>query len=284
MIVEVVFLPPIAATLPSKLCIVIDVLRATSTLVAMFESGVRRIELAATIADALAQARAREPRPLVCGESGGLPPEGFDRGNSPREYERDSLAGQEIVFFTSNGTKALRRVAESPVVLTGSLLNARAVVRRALAKARERRLNIALVCSGDFVGTQFAIDDAFCAGCLCALLAEESGTPVPVGADGVRVSPAARGGADTTDGLHFDESALAAMRLARSFATEAGGRTAGVVPPREAILTAFWESHNAAVLDRVGLAEDVEYCAQVDISTVVPRLAVEGGVLALYPS
>lgn len=275
--VEVVFLPPIATELPSKLCIVIDVLRATSTLVSMFESGVRRITLAGSIQGALALARTGPGRPFVCGESGGLPPAGFDYGNSPREFLPEAMEGKELVFFTSNGTKAMRQVATAPIVLAGCLLNASAAVRAALREARERNLDIAVVCSGDHLGTRFAIDDAFTAGYLCSLMERQArGLPHADGA-----SMAGEGGGE--DAVCTDESAVAAMRLYRSYLGDAGAPYDEAAPPRDAILRAFWESHNAQVLKKVGLSEDVQYCAQVDISSVAPRLRVEGEALVLYP-
>lgn len=260
--VEVLYLPQIATNLESRVCVVIDVLRATSTLVAMFESGVGKITLAEGVAKALQTSAHGSPRPAVCGEVGGLPPAGFDFGNSPREYEPGSMRGREIVFFTSNGTKAVRQLGASPVVLAGSMLNGTAVVKAALAEAASLGLDLAFVCSGDFVGTRFAIDDAFCAGYLCSLVGREASA---AGATSFKVE--------------YDESAVAALRLYRSYLPALDDGTQR--PPRESILTAFWESHNALVLGRVGLSEDVNYCAQIDVSTVVPRLAVENGSLVL---
>ncbi|MCL4531888.1 MAG: 2-phosphosulfolactate phosphatase [Actinobacteria bacterium] len=273
--VEVVFLPPIATELPSKLCIVIDVLRATSTLVSMFESGVRRVTLAGSIQDALAQVGTAPGRPFVCGESGGLPPAGFDYGNSPREFRPEVMEGKDLVFFTSNGTRAMRHLSAAPVVLAGSLLNATTVVRAALREAMEMELDIAVVCSGDHLGTRFAIDDAFTAGYLCSLMEREG----PAFLDGAVAGPV---DGDEED-VSLDESAEAAVRLYRSFLGDAGASDDVAVPPQEAILRAFWRSHNARVLKKVGLSEDVLYCAQVDISAVVPRLRVEGDALVLYP-
>lgn len=274
--IEVLFLPQTATDLPSKVCVVIDVLRATSTLVSMFEAGARRVVLSESIPGALAYADGAAERPLVCGESGGLPPVGFDHGNSPREFPPDCLKGREVVFCTSNGTRAMNAVAAAPVVLAGSLLNGSAVARAALREAMAGSLDIALICSGDILGTKFAIDDAFCAGHLLSLLKAEAATPST--APTSRRQDMGRVGEVLLD---FEESSTATWRLYGSYLAEAGdqGPTAG--PPREAILQAFWESHNAQVLRRVGLGEDVPYCAQLDISTRVPRLRAEQGRLVL---
>jgi 2-phosphosulfolactate phosphatase len=261
---EVVFLPPIATDLPTKVCVVIDVLRATSTAVTMFEAGAQRITLAESVPAAITYASSVAERPVVCGESGGVAPEGFDRGNSPREFPPGSLEGRDVVFCTSNGTRAMRLVSNAPVVLAGSLFNARAVVRAALQEARARELGVALVCSGDVLGTKFAIDDAFCAGYLASLLVSEAG--------GERGHEAGAGPA-----VEVEESATAAVRLYRSYLRDGNAQ-----PPRESILRAFWEAHNAQVLKSVGLAEDVDYCARLDVSDLVPRLSVEEGRLTLH--
>lgn len=280
--VEVIFLPPIATDLPSKLCVVLDVLRATSTLVSMFEAGTNRVVLSDSISGALEYADSRAERPLVCGESGGLPPAGFDLGNSPREFRLDTVKGRELCFCTSNGTRAMRRVAEASVVLAGSLLNASAVARTSVQKAREEGLDIALICSGDFLGTKFAIDDAFGAGYLVTLMQREASS---LSVDGALIRrsprPAVSGEEGAEPTLVLEESAVAAVRLYRSYLTETGVSDSDTAPSREAILRAFWESHNAQVLRQVGLAEDVEYCSQVDISDRVPRLQAEGSRLVL---
>jgi len=260
--VEVLFLPTVAVDLPSKLCIVIDELRATSTLMKMFEAGARQVALAEGPRSALEIASSLAEGCPICGERGGLPPAGFTHGNSPREFVPGSLEGKDFVFCTSNGTKAMWEVSKGAVVLAGSLFNATAVVGTALREAREKGLNISLVCSGDILGTKFAIDDAFAAGYMALLLQRESR-------------------ADGMGDVEWLESATAAVRLYRSYLAELGATDQEHNPPKEAILRAFWESLNARELEKVGLSADVDYCAQVDISTKVPRLHVEGDRLVL---
>ena len=283
--VEVVFLPPIATDLGSKVCVVIDVLRATSTLVSMFAAGARTVTLSDSPAHALAHAAMQADRPLVCGESGGLPPDGFDYGNSPREFLPNSLSGRDLVMCTSNGTRAMGLVSEAPVVLAGSLLNGSTVARRAVMEARALDLDIALICSGDYLGTKFAIDDAFCAGHLVTLIEKEANELTP-GGDPPEVSSHSGGAGLDNERVRevgLDESALAALRLYRSYLRH---RSLGLSerPPRDAIMEAFWESHNAQVLRSLGLSADVEYSAQLDISYCVPRLRVVEGRLELVSS
>lgn len=281
--VEVLFLPTVATDLPSKLCVVIDELRATSTLMMMFRAGARQVVLADSVPGALSLAAELPAGSPVCGERGGLPPAGFTHGNSPREFQSGSLEGKDLVFCTSNGTKAMWEVAKAPVVLAGSLFNATAVVRAAIREARGRGLNISLVCSGDILGTKFAIDDAFVAGYLALLLEGESRGFVSADA-GQRTRfqrPEGVEEDETGPGVVLEESAVAAVRLYRSYLAEFGVADREYDPPREAILRAFWESLNAQELKKVGLAADVGYCAQIDISDRVPRLHLEGDRLVL---
>ncbi|HEX2986723.1 MAG TPA: 2-phosphosulfolactate phosphatase, partial [Chloroflexota bacterium] len=221
--VEVVFLPPIATELPSKLCVVIDVLRATSTLVSIFEAGAERVVLAESIPAALAYADGSKERPLVCGESGGLAPDGFDLGNSPREFRPEAVKGKELCFCTSNGTRAMRRVSSSPVVFAGCLLNGTSLARRAVREASARELDIAVVCSGDILGSKFAIDDAFTAGYLVKLMQREAAGPTVADAEADRRFVHARAiREDEAVDLELEESATAAIRLYESYLLEAG--------------------------------------------------------------
>src|SRR5438067_8213769 len=112
--ISVAFVPALARQAEGSVCIVIDVLRASSTLVTMFDRGCRVVVVTPDVASARAGIAGDR---LLCGEQGGLPPDGFDYGNSPAEFDRLDLADREAVFCTSNGTVALCAVASAPVVL-----------------------------------------------------------------------------------------------------------------------------------------------------------------------
>src|SRR5579885_499462 len=133
--IETYVLPSLLKQPERHVCVVIDVLRATSTLATLIARGVREVAVVAAIAEAFALRDAGgEAVRLLCGEVGGLPPAGFDYGNSPEEFARLDLAGRSAVLFTSNGTKALVRVAVSPAVFAGSLLNVTAAMNAALTE------------------------------------------------------------------------------------------------------------------------------------------------------
>jgi 2-phosphosulfolactate phosphatase len=160
-----------ARDLRRTVCVVFDVLRATSSMVTALGNGAAAIIPAAEIAEAL-QVRQQRPEVLLAGErdgvrilasqTGSVP---FDLGNSPREFTREAVAGRTIVMTTTNGTRALRACAKARKVLLGSFLNLGATADF-LSKTKPESL--LLVCSGTF--EQAAAEDALGAGALCDLL------------------------------------------------------------------------------------------------------------------
>ena len=122
--------------------IVVDVIRATTTLCVLFERGCRRVEVASDIQHARAAAAprraalaARQLPPLLAGEVGGLAPAGFDCGNSPAEFAPLDLSDREVIFATTNGTRALHACAGDAATLVGAFRNAAAVARVAVSAA-----------------------------------------------------------------------------------------------------------------------------------------------------
>lgn len=159
--VDVAFTPDEAA--PAPLGIVVDVLRATSTIAQALASGFRRVLCCAEIEDAR-RLRAEIPDSLVGGERKAVRIEGFDVGASPREFLEP--AAETLILSTTNGTRAILEAARRcDEVVLGSLLNLAAVAEA--AKGRDA----AIVCAG-FQGA-FALDDAYCAGRIVQLLNAE---------------------------------------------------------------------------------------------------------------
>lgn len=158
--VDVAFTPSEAASAPVG--IVVDVLRATSTIAQALASGWPRVLCAPGIDEAQA-VREQLGEGLLGGERYAERIEGFDVGASPREF----LEGGDVplIFSTTNGTRAILTAASScEHVFLGSLLNLDAVA----AAARESGEDVAIVCAG-FKGA-FALDDAYCAGRIVQLL------------------------------------------------------------------------------------------------------------------
>jgi len=143
--------------------VVIDVLRATTTLTVALANGAARVVPVAGIEPAFAW-KARDPGVLLCGERDGFKVPGFDLGNSPAEYGQAAVAGRTLVFASTNGSRAMLACAGCGVRLLGAFVNASAVVA-----ALEGRAFVRLACAGK--QGSFALEDAACAGWLCAALA-----------------------------------------------------------------------------------------------------------------
>jgi 2-phosphosulfolactate phosphatase len=183
--VHVAFTP--AEEVSAPVGIVVDVLRATSTITQALASGYSRVLCCSEVEQARAAA-AQEGDAVLGGERKTVRIPGFDFGNSPSEFVEP--AAETLVLTTTNGTRLLLAAAERcDLVLVGSLLNLSAVVAAARAQGVD---DVAVLCAG--VRGELAMDDAYCAGRLAAAL----------------------------DG-DMSDSATAAIRLASSFASAEEG-------------------------------------------------------------
>lgn len=155
-------------------CVVFDVLRATSTFVTALHNGAKAIIPVSEIAEALA-IRQKQPAVLLGGERDGVKIRAkltggvdFDFGNSPREYTPEKVRGKTIVSTTTNGTRALRACTGAKTVLAASFLNLTATAKfiRQIQPAQ-----IVLICAGTYENG--ADEDVLAAGALCELLKAE---------------------------------------------------------------------------------------------------------------
>lgn len=143
--------------------ILIDTLRSSTVAPLLFERGLAELALTPSLRSARA---AGAEGWLLLGERHGVPPEGFNHGNSPAELSALDLSGRRAVMVSENAPRHLARVADAERVLLGSLYNAAAVVD----VASHANDDVTLVCSG-FEGEP-DLDDALTAGVLAALLEE----------------------------------------------------------------------------------------------------------------
>jgi 2-phosphosulfolactate phosphatase len=172
---EVLFSPAEFAALRSRdlsrtVCVVFDILRATSTMVTALAHGAEAILPVNDIPEALA-AKQAHPAALLAGERHGLKigPEltggvAFDLGNSPREFTRERISGRTVIMTTTNGTRALRASAGAREVLAGSFLNLAAINRRLRSLSAADFDQLLLVCSGTYEEASF--EDTLAAGAL----------------------------------------------------------------------------------------------------------------------
>jgi 2-phosphosulfolactate phosphatase len=245
--IEVLFTPAEFSVLPQRdlsetVCVVFDVLRATSTMVTALGNGAAAIVPVAEIAEAL-QVRQARPEVLLAGERDGLRIQAdltgsiaFDLGNSPREFTRDRVAGRVITMTTTNGTRGLRACAHARKVLLGSFLNLRATADWLLKQSPEHLL---LVCGGTIL--EAAYEDVLGAGALCALLWKDC------------------------DSGAVADSALMAHRLFEYAKADLAGAAA--------------QSRNGRrLLANPDLRDDVGFCLQRDTLNLVAALDREGWI------
>jgi 2-phosphosulfolactate phosphatase len=166
--------------LGNTVCVVFDVLRATSSMVTALGNGASGILPVADISEALA-CRKDDPAVLLAGEREGLRIGGkltggveFDLGNSPREFTAEKVRGRRIVMTTTNGTRALRACAGARKILVSSFLNLKATADFLRSKKPGKRpAKLLLVCSGTF--EEVALEDVLGAGALLDLLGNRPG-------------------------------------------------------------------------------------------------------------
>ena len=154
--------------LSQTVCVVFDILRASTSMITALGNGAEAIIPVAEISEALA-IRKNRPEVLLAGEREGLRIRGdlaggveFDFGNSPREFVAEKVHGRTIVMTTTNGTRALRACAGAQTVLVSSFLNLRATY---MWITEHRPANVILVCSGTF--DEPALEDILAAGAIC---------------------------------------------------------------------------------------------------------------------
>jgi 2-phosphosulfolactate phosphatase len=217
-------------------CVVFDILRATSTFVTALNNGAAAIIPVSEISEALETGK-KQPDVLLGGERNGVKirtAEGeFDFGNSPREYTPEKVQGKTIVSTTTNGTRALRACVGAKMVLAGSFLNLSATGDYLLEDNPE---NVLLVCAG--TGERAALEDIMAAGALCEMLSDDKAE---------------------TELSDSAQTALAAYEQAD-----------------EKLAEVIHQSENAGRLLAIPeLREDVDFCLQRDVFNLVAALQGE---------
>lgn len=141
--------------LTHRTVIVIDVLRATSTIVTALQHGASGVVPVDTVS--LAKQIAKD-EDVLGGERFCKKITGFAVGNSPYEYMTNDIEGKRVVLTTSNGTRAIQKALKADYILAGAIINAQATAYAAC----KLRKDVALLCSG--AQDEFAFEDGLCAG------------------------------------------------------------------------------------------------------------------------
>jgi 2-phosphosulfolactate phosphatase len=250
---EVILAPAEVAALKERdlsgtVCVVFDILRATSSMVTALANGADGILPVAEISEAL-NIRHRNPEVLLAGERDGLcigadltGTIAFDFGNSPREFTQEKVRGKQIVTTTTNGTRALRACAGARSVLVASFLNLAAT---ASFLTKESPNHLLLVCSGTF--DQTAYEDVLGSGALCESLWPEYAT-----------------------GAVADSARL----CRRLYDLEQHDLAAAVSHSR----------NGGRLLSRPELSEDVAFCLRRDVFNLVALMDEDGWVRKQVPT
>jgi 2-phosphosulfolactate phosphatase len=143
----------------NKTVVVIDVLRACSSMVTALINGAKGIIAVEDMAAASKIAANLDPKSvLLCGEKDGRKIDGYQLGNSPMEYSRGVVDGKTMIMNTTNGTKAVTRAGLARKILIGCFLNAGSVVE----ELRNGDGDIIIICAG--WKSRFSLEDMLCAG------------------------------------------------------------------------------------------------------------------------
>ena len=230
------------ADLTEATCVVLDILRASSSIVTALGNGAECVRPVTEIAEALAL-RASNKEYLLAGERDGLRITSaaangvdFDFGNSPREFLRERVSGTTICMTTTNGTRALRSCSQAQKVLATAFLNLSATCEYLVESNPEKLI---VVCSGTF--EEVAYEDVLAAGALCEMVMEK-GVALVLG-------DAALTARDT----YRQRQGSLSQALGRS---KNGGR----------------------LLRRPELRDDVDFCAQENVFELVALMGADGGI------
>ncbi|MBW4563230.1 MAG: 2-phosphosulfolactate phosphatase family protein [Mojavia pulchra JT2-VF2] len=226
---------------PAPECaIAIDVLRATSTMATVLAAGGEAVQVFSDL-DQLMEVSEKWPpaKRLRAGERGGAKVAGFELGNSPLDCTPELVQGCRLFISTTNGTRALQRVQDAPIVLAAALINRAAVVKFLLEKQPE---TVWLVGSG-WEGS-FSLEDTVCAGAIAHSILQQTHL--------------------SQEELAGNDELISAISLYSQW--------------QDNLLGLLHQASHGKRLLRLECHEDLKYCSQTDILDVLP-IQQEAGVL-----
>ncbi len=156
--------------LRDKTIVVIDVLRASTTITYAMNAGAREVIPVGSVDQAMKiVGNLFSTSTILCGERGGKRIEGFKLGNSPAEYTKEMVEGKALILTTTNGAVALTKARHARHCFVGSFVNLSAVVRTLIELPDLEDTGLAIICSGR--EDDFSLEDAVCAGMVLSKLA-----------------------------------------------------------------------------------------------------------------
>ena len=245
------FLPHLTSPdeLAGRQVVVIDVLRATTTICHALAHGAQAVVPCLEIDEARQRAARFAPGQVVLGgERGGLPIDGFDLGNAPSEYTRDAVGDRTVVFTTTNGTRALALCHKAERVLLGALVNLRAVCDQIVGAA-----HVDLLCAG--TGGRVTREDVLAAGAMVERLTR-----------------------DVESAPKMNDPAYLARDAWRSVEAAAAAHGQSLI---ERLAVELRETHGGRNLLGIGHDRDLEVAAQIDKFSIVPQFDSQRGEIRL---
>ena len=220
--------------------VIIDLLRASTTITTALAAGADGVIPSATVDEARQLAeKFAAGEVLLGGERGGTMIEGFDLDNSPTAYTPERVGGKPIVFTTTNGTAAIAASAAADRILVGCFANFNTLVDLVIRDGRPVRL----ICAG--TGGEISAEDVICAGAFAAALWKHHGRPE----------------------IEHDQTLLALAMW------EAAGKTA------QTLLRALRNSRGGRNLRRLGYDADIVTASRWDTHPLVPEFSPAENIL-----
>jgi len=206
--------------------VIVDALRASATAAMLLDAGATELIFVKTVEDAYA-AKAAYPDALLAGERGGLPPAGFDIGNSPRTVGMAN--GRRVIFTTTTGSQWLIESWGAAAVFMGTTVNASAVAQAAVDAAQAANTDIVWIPAGLSTDPAFSAQEDWVAATVIASIAD----------------------VEVKEGRAEYDHWRARIE-------------------QEGVPALFHSAPHAAKLRAVNLADDLDYCSQVNLTDQVP--------------
>jgi len=226
--IQLLPIPPDPDSLSNRSVVVLDILRATSVIVHALSQGAKEFIPVLSVEEAFEKNKEFPPgTTFLGGEKDTQPIEGFDLGNSPREYVTEKIKDKKIILRTTNGTRAFHLVSPAKEVMVGSFFNVEATAERCLTLGWD----LLIFPSGD--EGCFSLEDTVCGGMIIDLALKKG-----------------------RQDIVLTDASQAAHLLFKRF--------------EHNLLEAFHLSHHGNVLIRLERGDDLPYCAQTNILSIVP--------------